>query len=358
MLTLYRRHTLACGRADRYWKRCQCPMWVEGTLDRRYMRKSMHTQSWERAKGIVENWEKTGAPAARQDVPTWDESIEAYLAECRDDRDLSEKTVLNYAYALGRFRRWADRSNYVNVAEIDQQALKEYLSIQKWVSSTKLTERRGLRQFFRYCVREKWIIADPTADLPVIKLRQAPTQPLDRQQFAALLEVIDDARTRAIVLVLRYSGLRIGDALRLERTRVQAELLALRQQKTGDYVSVLLPPVVLEALDALPTAGSRYFIPDGPQPAQAMTSHANRARLDIARFANRAGIGHVHPHQLRDTFAVELLLAGVPLDLVSKLLGHSSVNTTEKHYSPWVKARQEQLNAAVRLAWGPPAPPG
>jgi len=54
---------------------------------------------------------------------------------------------------------------------------------------------------------------------------------------------------------------------------------------------------------------------------------------------------------LRDTFAVEMLLAGVPLEQVSLLLGHKSAKITEKHYAPWVKARQEQLAANVRKAW-------
>ena len=58
-----------------------------------------------------------------------------------------------------------------------------------------------------------------------------------------------------------------------------------------------------------------------------------------------------HPHMLRDTFAVEMLLAGVPLEQVSILLGHKSVKITERHYAPWVKARQEQLAANVRKAW-------
>jgi len=48
---------------------------------------------------------------------------------------------------------------------------------------------------------------------------------------------------------------------------------------------------------------------------------------------------------------VELRLSGVPIDQVAVLLGHSSVKTTEKHDSPWVKARQDQLKAAVRKAW-------
>jgi integrase/recombinase XerD len=58
-----------------------------------------------------------------------------------------------------------------------------------------------------------------------------------------------------------------------------------------------------------------------------------------------------HPHMFRDTFAVEMLLAGVPLEQVSMLLGHKSVKITEKHYAPWVEARQEQLAVNVRKSW-------
>lgn len=57
------------------------------------------------------------------------------------------------------------------------------------------------------------------------------------------------------------------------------------------------------------------------------------------------------PHMFRDTFAVEMLLAGVPLEHVAILLGHKSAKITKKHYAPWVKARQEQLEQSVRKAW-------
>ena len=58
-----------------------------------------------------------------------------------------------------------------------------------------------------------------------------------------------------------------------------------------------------------------------------------------------------YDHHFRDTFAVGLLQAGVPMERVSVLLGHSSIKVTEKHYSPWVRARQEQLEADVRRRW-------
>ena len=56
-------------------------------------------------------------------------------------------------------------------------------------------------------------------------------------------------------------------------------------------------------------------------------------------------------HRSCDTFAAELLQAGVPIERVSVLLGHQSVRITEKHYNPWVRSRQERLEADVTRAW-------
>jgi integrase len=55
-------------------------------------------------------------------------------------------------------------------------------------------------------------------------------------------------------------------------------------------------------------------------------------------------------HMLRDTYAVELLLAGVLLEQVSKLLTHKSTRVTEQHYAPWVRARQDQLDEVMKQA--------
>jgi integrase len=58
-----------------------------------------------------------------------------------------------------------------------------------------------------------------------------------------------------------------------------------------------------------------------------------------------------HLHMLRDTFAVEYLLAGMSLEEVSRLLGHASVVVTQRHYAPWVTQRQQRLAASQRAAW-------
>ena len=74
----------------------------------------------------------------------------------------------------------------------------------------------------------------------------------------------------------------------------------------------------------------------------------------LSKTFTAAGIvteGHMVSHRLRDTFAVDLLQKGVPLEHVSKLLGHKSVTTTEKHYAKWVKGRQDLLERVVSATW-------
>jgi integrase len=71
--------------------------------------------------------------------------------------------------------------------------------------------------------------------------------------------------------------------------------------------------------------------------------------FDLAEVSK--GQGNAISHRFRDTLAVELLLAGVPIERVSILRGHQSVRVTEKHYDLWVRSRQEQLEADVARAW-------
>lgn len=99
-----------------------------------------------------------------------------------------------------------------------------------------------------------------------------------------------------------------------------------------------------------------YFFWSGnglPKSAVADWQRSYRRLFELVGIKRADGsLKRCHPQMFRDTFAVEMLLAGVPLEQVSMLLGHKSIKVTEKHYAPWVRARQEQLELSVQRAWG------
>jgi integrase/recombinase XerD len=158
------------------------------------------------------------------------------------------------------------------------------------------------------------------------------------------------------VLLMRWCGLAIKDAVTLERARLDERgALFLRRAKTGTPVYVPLPPAVVSALRQLPSSNPAYFFWSGVgQPHNAVHGYQRSFRklFRIADLCHPDGARkQCRSHMFRDTFAVELLLAGVPVDQVAVLLGHRSVKMTEKHCLPWVKARQKQLTASVHRAW-------
>ena len=122
------------------------------------------------------------------------------------------------------------------------------------------------------------------------------------------------------------------------------------QQKTGTPVYCPLPQDVAKKLRAVENKNERYFFYDGTSQPESMVKSWDRVFKKVGKEADPP-VPNCHPHRFRDTFAVALLLKGVSLDSVSKLLGHSSIKVTERHYAPWVKARQEQLEAEVRRIW-------
>ena len=97
-----------------------------------------------------------------------------------------------------------------------------------------------------------------------------------------------------------------------------------------------LPDFVVKALSQFEAMNNTYYFWSGTSSKDGI---ARTYMVRLRTIVDLAGIPSGHAHRFRDTFATELLPAGVPLERVSILLGHGSVKVTEKHYLPWVRAR-------------------
>jgi integrase len=134
----------------------------------------------------------------------------------------------------------------------------------------------------------------------------------------------------------------------LSSERIDRDKLFLYTSKAGTPVYCPLPPFVITALDAALEPNQRFYFWTGSSKVNTITGDWQGK---LKTLFDQAKVPTGHAHRFRDTFATELLLAGVPLERVSILLGHSSIRITERHYSPWVRSRQEQLERDVRSTW-------
>jgi site-specific recombinase XerD len=367
------RHATDCShKDDRYWKRCKCRKWLYITGSRKPI--SAKTRSWDEAVKQARKIEDAqanststgggGTPPSHSvsNITTVREAVTAFL-EDKEEQNVSKNWLQKYRRELPHFATWCERKvRYIELARLDLIGLEDYRKTWTGAPATRRKRQERLRSFFRYCIRHRWILHNVAADLQRIQTKTPPKLPLTRAQFAAAVTAVERyhprgrdsewRRMRALtmLLLLRWSGLRINDAAKLERTALtDSGSLRLYMQKTGEPVYVPLPPNLVTLLEELRNPDNpRYFFWNGTSDS---ASPGIRWWCTLKTIFKAAGLPEVHPHMLRDTFAVEMLLAGVPIDQVSMLLGHSSVKITEKHYLPWVKARQEQLEGSVRKAW-------
>ena len=233
-------------------------------------------------------------------------------------------------------------------------------------TTTRSKVQERLRGFLRYCYNAQLIERIP--QLSAIKIDEAPTMPLTDDEYDRLLKAIPGEfegkkaqRVHALIQLMRYSGLAIHDAATLEQAELQQDKgkgkakglyrIETKRQKTGTHVSVpIQPEVAKELIEVMKLNGNPKYVfwSGNGKPKTVLSNWGNVLR----QLFKAAGFEDGHPHQLRDTFAVSLLEKGVPLEEVSKLLGHESIKTTERHYAKWVKARQDRLDSLVVGTWG------
>jgi integrase/recombinase XerD len=371
LITIFVRHSSGCKYAgDEFTKRCNCRKHLRWTQDGKQYRRKANARSWEEAERTKRELEdqlsgrnETKPEEARRGVQ---DAIEVFLQD-KKNQGITEKVVGKYTRELARLRDYCERHNVFMVQGITRELLTGFCATwpELYPSTyTRAKVRERVRSFLRYCYEAQWIPRIPP--LPKIKIEEQPTMPLTADEYTRLLDAIygtiegkeRQSQVHALIQLMRWSGLAIRDALTLKRGELQHDKtkklyrIVTARQKTGTHVSVPIPHDVAQELLTIANGNPEYIFWSGMGEEESITK--NWAKYYIAPLFKAAKIqnnGHMMSHRLRDTFAVDLLQKGVPLEEVSKLLGHESIKTTERHYAKWVKGRQDRLDALVVEAW-------
>lgn len=348
MLTVYRRHRKLCKFTDdRISKKCRCPLWATNTIEGKPYRRSLKTRNWERAGQIVREIESGAKP--EREIPTIAVAVTQFIQDAEHGRKLRPPTLKKYRVVLDQLKDFAAEKNVKSIDEITVSFAREFRASWKdgAISSSKKLER--LKAFFRFQVSAGWLEKNPADAIALPQLRQVPTLPFTKKEMGAILKSATDPRWHALIQVLRWSGLRIGDAMKLTTDKLQGNKLFLRMAKTGVNIFVRLPDFVVEEMEDLPKYGGYFFWKrEGESKVDTASSNARRALREIFK---EAGVKDGHPYRFRDNFSIGLLESGVPLETVAALLGHSDPRITARHYSPWVQSRQDILEKSVAAAW-------
>lgn len=375
MLRVYTRHYRPCTQTDSGYRRCHCPKWINGTLPTgEFVRVAAKTRSWENAERKARLMEINADPL-RQSPPdvslriTIEEAVRDFLKD-EEARKLAKTTTCQSKTLFEQqLLPWAKAQALTFLDQLTTARLRDFRA--SWKNSPLTTQRKHhrLNAFFDFCIENEWLTRNASKKMKGVHAVSNPTDYFTPGEFKKIVDgtyAYGDwkggrdfehraLRLRALILLMRWSGLSILDAVTLERQRLQGNHLLLYRHKTKVPVFVPLPPDIATLLDGLPNSNPRYFFWSGngdPHTAKKGWQRSLRRLFTTVNLKTEDDRPRrCHPHMFRDTFAVELLLAGVPLDQVSLLLAHSSIKITEKHYAPFVKARQQQLEASVRMAW-------
>ena len=389
-ITVFTRHSEKCPRRDEpQWRRCKCKksLYIREGGKTAYV--SAKTRTWEEAERFAQSErdkrdpvkiqlqkiaESEFAKESTQNKPLAD-ALEQWLTGMKSPGATS---VNAYRSTTRRIQRWADTAGLACVSDVTPSALDAWRG--SWAPEAKdennrlaLTTQAALltrvKAFFRWATAMEYTRRNPTLMLKAITPDESQTWPLTPEQFEELLAATfkydadapkESAKVgqylRAIFLVQRWTGLRVGDVLMLPKAALQGNRLSAvirkkRNRKPGaSRIECVLPDHVVKVLTSLQVRKQEH--PDYFFWSRSCTEEVNTNKWlrkvdrlnDYLSLKNEAG-GPMdfRSHMLRDTFAVEMLLAGVPIEKVSKLLTYESVLMTERYYAKWTTSRKHQL---------------
>ncbi len=279
-----------------------------------------------------------------------DPAVESFLA--LSSARLAPRTVDAYRRDLADLSAWLGGSP----ADATTDRLAEYVATMRADGKAATTISRRVaaaRSFYRHQVLLGARTDNPAAELELPQPRRTLPRTLSPGEAERLIDAAAGTtprslRDRALVELLYGAGLRVSEAVGLERSAVDLERRLVRCIGKGSKERVV--PIGREAAEALRRylARGRPFLDRRHRPELFLNAKGGPltragAFFILRRLAGAAGLEpeRVHPHLLRHSFATHLLEGGADLRSVQEMLGHADLATTELYTHVSDRRRRE-----------------
>ena len=281
--------------------------------------------------------------------------VEDYLRHLHR-RNCKFTTLSSRLIALQLFLRFIEDVGKTHIEEITREDLEAFVEHEqdRGLSMVSVKIRLSAVYAFLRFWHDKGVAS---SELLVRKIRLRLPEPLPRaidpDDVNRLLAVLDEVRDRAMVLVLLRTGMRIGELLDTQLTDVnlsERKIAIYEAEKNGVGRVVYISKDALCALRAwLRRRDPNNVLLFYGQGRSSLSYHG--ARLMFRKYLKKAGLGHkgYTLHCLRHTFASEMLNAGMRLECLQPLLGHSNIDVTHRYAKLTDKTREEEYFRAMQI---------
>lgn len=279
--------------------------------------------------------------------PDLHHAIEAFATWLRVERNLSPRTREAYAWDLRQFAGWmasARSGGRVPLRDVSEEHVKQYVAHlrgeKKYKATTLNRNVSCIRTFFRFCIEEKLVEANPASDLVRPRMPRKLPVFLVPDELRRMFEAPDTStsagiRDRAILMTLAYCGLRLQELVGLNTLDIDFSRDTIRV--FGKGAKERLVPLNGDAKMALlamlgdperePSPGERAVFLN--RAGRRLSGRAVQYIVD--RYVQQSGISReaLSPHKLRHTFATLLHTNDVELVDIQALMGHASLASTQ-----------------------------
>ena len=268
--------------------------------------------------------------------------IQAYENYLKKVKQASANTISSYMRDIRQFDSWIRNSQEIDVIDVSQQNISDYLAYLEEEGRTAATVSRSLaslKNFYAYAVSTGFLEKSPVFDIHIDRGEKKLPQILTGREIELLLSqpaCIDPKgfRDKAMLEVMYATGMRVSELIALNIEDYNPDLGVIKCNGARKSRSIPLYPAAVKSLNT-------YLrdVRSGMASLDEKALFVNISGVRMSRqgfwkilkyYQNTAHIEkEITPHTLRHSFAVHLLENGADLNSLQELMGHSDISSTQ-----------------------------
>lgn len=262
-------------------------------------------------------------------------SLAPVFLKSLEDKGRSPATILAYRSDLEQLVDFLTKRNIATIDQVksdDLDTFRDSLLADKYTPKTVSRKLNAVKTFFRWIVKEGKVSVDVSKNVAHPKIEVSLPKFLTPLEYRALRDAVrSDSRISAIIELILQTGLRISEIANLKLENINDDKLVVEAYATQPERNIPLNKVakdaVTEYLPTRPKVESDYvFISKTGKPLA-----VRNIRASVDRYIQKAELPKYSVNDIRTTFLVENIKAGVDLVLLSQVAGHKRLSTTERY---------------------------